>query len=203
LIPTAELHEFLRTRRSVRRFRSEPVPAHILERVLESACRAPSAHNRQPWRFVIVEGAASRTRLAEDMAVDFRRDLARDRLSAEAIEQQVRRSRQRLQAAPVVVLLCMDGSEMDAYPDAARRQAESTMAVQSVAAAALQLQLAAHAEGLGSVWVCSPLFAAAAVSRALELPGTWLPQAMIYLGVPAEIPAERERKPLDSVCIRR
>lgn len=77
------------------------------------------------------------------------------------------------------------------------------MAVQSVANAGMQMLLAAHAEGLGGVWVCSPLFVQETIQNILELPIAWEPQAMFFLGHAQDIPEVRERKPLGAVVVRR
>ena len=142
-----------------------------------------------------------KARLAEAMAEDFERDLLRDGVAPEKIQAQIKRSTERLTSAPVVILLCLDMSEMDAYPDANRQHAERTMAMQSVAAAGLQLLLAAHAEGLGGVWVCSPLFTQETISKTLDLPKTWEAQAMFYIGYMAQNPEPRERKNIESISL--
>lgn len=200
---TTDLHNFLRTRHSVRRFRPDPVSDPVIQSILTTATYAPSAHNRQPWRFVVVTDRAVKVRFADAMAEDFERDLLQDRVAPEKIQAQINRSKERITSAPVVVLLCLDMSEMDTYPDAGRRQAERMMAVQSVAAAGLQLLLAAHAEGLGGVWVCSPLFTQETIKNTLDLPETWEPQGMFFVGYPKDEPRVRERRHLESVCIRR
>jgi coenzyme F420-0:L-glutamate ligase/coenzyme F420-1:gamma-L-glutamate ligase len=203
LINTTDLHTFLRTRRSVRRFKADPVPDSVIQTILTTATFAPSAHHRQPWRFLVLNDESMRTRLGEAMALDFERDLLGDGLAPEKIQFQVMRSKERIISAPVVILLGLDMSEMDVYPDTKRKKAEYVMAVQSVANAGMQLMLAAHAEGLGSVWVCSPLFAQETIQKTLALPATWEPQAMYFLGYPVDIPQARERKPLDAVATRR
>src|SRR5690242_11224061 len=151
LTRTIDLHNFLRTRHSIRRFKPDPVSNVSIENILITATYAPSAHNRQPWRFVVVTDVPVKTRLAEAMARDFERDLAQDGVPPEKIQAQIKRSKDRITSAPLTIILCLDMSEMDSYPDEKRKQAERTMAVQSVAAAGLQLLLAAHAEGLGGV----------------------------------------------------
>ena len=135
------------------------------------------------------------------MAEDFEHDLLRDSIPPEKIQAQIKRSKDRLTSAPAVILLCLDMSEMDSYPDAKRQQAERMMAVQSVAAAGLQLLLAAHAEGVGGVWVCSPLFTQETIQKTLNLPESWEPQGMFYVGYPVEIPEARERKSYESVSL--
>ena len=75
------------------------------------------------------------------------------------------------------------------------------MAVQSVANAGAQMLLAAHAEGLGGVWVCSPLFVQETIQNILDLPKTWEPQAMFFLGHPQDIPEVRARKFVQEISI--
>lgn len=194
-----DLHNFMRTRRSIRRFTSDPVPDSVIEAILTTATFAPSAHNRQPWRFVVLKDSSTRKKLAEAMALDFQRDLESDGVPPEKIQAQVKRSKDRIISAPVAILLCLDMSEMDSYPDKRRTKAEFRMTVQSVAAAGMQLLLAAHAEGLGAVWACWVLFAVETIQEVLELPKTWEPQALYFLGYPEIIPEARERKPLNAI----
>jgi F420 biosynthesis protein FbiB-like protein len=149
----------------------------------------------------VVTALSVKTKLADAMAIDFERDLTRDGVFPEKIQAQIKRSKDRLTAAPVVILLCLDMSEMDSYPDEKRQHAERMMAIQSVAAAGLQLLLAVHAEGLGGVWVCSPLFVQETIQKTLNLSESWEPQAMFFIGYPEFIPEARERKSLQDTAI--
>lgn len=133
------------------------------------------------------------------MAEDFERDLRRDGVARDRIEAQLKRSKDRITSAPVLILLCLDMSEMDSYADQKRQQAEHTMAMQSVAAAGLQLLLAAHAEGLGGVWVCSPLFTQETIRATVNLSRTWEPQGMFFIGYADGLPKQKEMKDLQSV----
>lgn len=191
----------LLSRRSVRRFQPRPVPQAVIQRLLEAATWAPSAHHRQPWRFAVLASLPARQRLAQALGEAFRQDLSADGLPPEEVEAQVDRSRQRIQQAPLAILLCLDLSAGDAYPDAARQGFEHWMGVQSVALAGGHLLLAAWAQGLGSVWMCAPLFAPQAAVQALALPPNWQPQALILLGYPSKIPAPRPRRPLEEVAL--
>jgi coenzyme F420-0:L-glutamate ligase / coenzyme F420-1:gamma-L-glutamate ligase len=187
-------HEFLRSRRSTRRFQDKAVGFEILTRILETAFHAPSAHNRQPWIFVIVSTLGAKSRLAEEMASDFKNDLIHEGLTSKEIEKRIERSRSRIIHAPLVIVICLDETELDVYPDEQRKQAELLMGVQSVAMAGLQLLLAAHAEGLGAVWTCGPIFAPAAVRGALKLSDHWKPQGLLLIGYPDETPPEKNLK---------
>jgi len=183
----------------VRRFKSDPVPDSVIKNILTTATFAPSAHNRQPWRFCVVTDASTKTKLADAMSAEFKRDLEKGGLPPEKIQTQVKRSKLRMTSAPVIIVINLDMADMDVYPDTKRKKAEYTMAVQSVANAGMQLLLAAHAEGLGGVWICSPLFVQETIQELLNLPKSWEPQGMFYLGYPDVIPNVRERKSLDEI----
>lgn len=194
--------ELLLSRRSIRRYTGQPIPPEIIDRLLTAATQAPSAHNRQPWRFVVMTDGATRARLAAAMGAQLRHDLAADGLPAEAIARDADRAYARISSAPALVLLCLTLADMDAYPDARRSGHEATMAVQSAAMAGQNLLLAAHALGLGACWLCAPLFCAGVVRRTLDLPADWQPQGLITLGYPAEA-RQKTRAPLETRVLYR
>ena len=200
--PPSAFVALARARRSIRRYQATPVLAAAIEQVLTAAHWAPSAHNRQPWRFCVVSSPDAQRRLADGMAAAWRRDLVCDGLPAAEIDTRVEARRQRLLGAPVLVLAALSLDEMDVYPDERRRQAEWTMAVQSAALACQNLLLAAHDLGLGACWMCAPLFVPELVRELLDLPTSWQPQALMTLGYPAESRA-KERAPLASRVIWR
>lgn len=183
-------------RRSLRRYRLEPVPPELINRLLTAAVWAPSAHNRQPWRFAVIETPDAKERLARAMGERLRRDLTADGVDEAIIAADVGRSYDRLTSAPVLVMVCLSMVEMDVYTDARRNQHELTMAAQSTAMAGQNLLLAAHEAGLGACWLCAPLFCPEVVREALDLPEDWQPQGVITLGYPAQN-REKTRKPLE------
>ena len=63
-----EFLEVVRTRRSVRTYKPDPVPGDVLKQVFEAVRAAPSANNEQPWLFLLIKDAAQRRRLAESAA---------------------------------------------------------------------------------------------------------------------------------------
>jgi coenzyme F420-0:L-glutamate ligase/coenzyme F420-1:gamma-L-glutamate ligase len=193
----AALSAIIRSRRSIRRYTDQVVPHDILERVLEAAQWAPSAHNRQPWRFAVITDLARRASLAQVMGKRFRAVLQADGVLDEVVERLVRRSYERISTAPAVILIFVSMVDMDHYPDEGRQHAEWIMAVQSVALAAQNLLLMAHAEGLGACWMCAPMFCPDVVRAELELPADWDAQALITVGYPAE-ERTRDREPIES-----
>lgn len=187
----------LQSRRSIRRYRAEPVPADLIRSVLEAAIWAPSAHNRQPWRFAVLQESEPKERLATAMGARLRADLEADGVPEAVIDKDVNRSYARITGAPVVIVMCLSMEDMDRYPDEQRQQNEWIMAVQSTAMAGQNLLLAAHAFGLGACWMCAPLFVPDLVRQTLDLPPDWEPQGLITLGYPAET-KEKTRQPLSS-----
>jgi coenzyme F420-0:L-glutamate ligase/coenzyme F420-1:gamma-L-glutamate ligase len=196
-----DLTAFLRSRRSIRRFKPDPVPVPVIEQLLITATYAPSAHNNQPWRFVAMTEKNAKERLAQAITDKFQADLTADGEAADQIREQVERSRRRILEAPLIVILCRETTAIRPQPDQIRQQAESTMATQSVALAGLQLLLAAEAQGLSGTWICWPLYTSQEIQDGLKLPPTWEPQGMLFIGYADKEPKPKELKPLEEVAI--
>lgn len=199
---TTDILHTIMSRRSIRRYRPDSVPRDLVETLLAAATWAPSAHNRQPWRFCVVEQAAVKERLALAMSARLRSDLEADGTPEAMIAADTGRSYARLTSAPVLIVLCLSMTDMDTYPDARRANNEYLMAVQSTAMAAQNLLLAAHDLGLGACWMCAPLFCPDTVQTTLDLPDDWQPQALLTLGYPAET-REKARQPLEKSMLWR
>lgn len=196
--PPAEiLADLIKSRRSIRRYTNEVISQETVRRLLETAMWAPSAHNRQPWRFAVLTEAADKLRLAQAMGARLRADRTADGDDPADIERDVARSQARLTGAPVLIVVCLSMVDMDRYPDQDRARNEWLMAAQSTAMAAQNLLLLAHAAGLAACWLCAPLFVPALVRETLELPEDWEPQGLITLGK-AAVEREKTREPVDS-----
>ncbi len=178
--------DVIHARRSIRHYTDQPIPPQLIDQLLEAATYAPSAHNRQPWRFAVISRPTVKAQLAERMGERLRSDRLRDGDPLEAIERDVQRSRERIVSAPVVIVACLSLRDTDRYPDERRNALEKIMAIQSVAAALQNLLLAAHDLSLGTCWMCAPLFCPDVVREALQLPDDWEAQALITIGYPAD-----------------
>ena len=176
----------LHTRRSIRRYLDRPVPPALIDQLLDAAAWAPSAHNRQPWRFAVIQTAAVKAQLADRLGERLKADRLLDGDPIDVIDRDVQRSHDRITAAPIVIVACLSPIDLDRYPDERRSALEKIMAVQSVANAVQNLLLAAHDLGLGACWLCAPLFAPDVVRNVLNLPPDWDAQALITLGYPAD-----------------
>mgnify|MGYP001555220741 CR=1 FL=1 len=191
------LLSFLKSRRSIRRYTSEPIPREWLTQMLEGAIWSPSAHNRQPWRFVVIETSETKERLALAMGARLREDLTRDQIAQDIIDQDVARSYDRITSATAIIVVCMTMVDMDVYSDDRRNENERVMAIQSVAMAGQNMLLMAQSLGLGACWMCAPLFVPDVVQQTLALPQDWVAQGMVTMGFPAQT-REKNRKPLES-----
>jgi nitroreductase len=176
----------IRARRSIRRFREEPVAREVLMELLQAACLAPSPKNGQPWRFMVFTGER-RAELAAAMRGGLgKRSEARS--SAADLEQTVHA----IEAAPAVVLVCMAGPE---WSPRTRFEGPDRIAdLQSIGACIENLSLAAVERGLGTLWICDILDAEEEVTRFARPPGQLV--AAVAIGVPLATPPLRPRRPL-------
>ncbi len=189
-------HQFLRMRRSVRRFKGDPstglgqrpIPASVVDTILHTTTFAPSAHNLQPWRFVKVASDLGKEKLGDSLISKLRADMASEGAPQATIEKRAQHSLARISKAPLIIILCRDKTALREDT-----KEEEIMAIQSTAVAGLQLLLAAEAEGLSGSWVCWVLYAQSEIINALDLPENWLPEAMFFLGYADEEPQKSQR----------
>lgn len=195
--------EAMRTRRSVRHFKPDPVPHDILDAVIEEACCAPSPHGTRPWRFAVVTTPQGKHALAQRMGERWRRDLQGDALPDEVIERRVARSHRRIEGSPAVVVACLVKSVLDTYPDTRRQAAEYTMGAHSLGAALQNVLLGAHARGLAGFWMCAPVFCPEEARVALDLDPSWEPQALVLLGYPCDTLPSRDARSAENMRVLR
>jgi coenzyme F420-0:L-glutamate ligase/coenzyme F420-1:gamma-L-glutamate ligase len=196
----SSVKEAIKGRRSIRKYVPRKVSEEILNEVLEAAGWAPSAHNAQPWRFIVLTEAVAKQELAEAMAGAWVVDVAKDGVTIEA--QKRTASIERFTNAPALIVACLTMEGMKEYSDEERRKSERDLAMQSLGAAIQNLLLTAHANGLGACWFSAPCFCKDTVRKVLEIPEEVEPQALIALGYPAEKPRAPCRKALQGYSYR-
>ena len=201
----ARLHDLMVWRRDVRRFRTEPLPAGTLDRLIAVACLAPSVGLSQPWRFVVVDSADRRRAVLDDFTACNAAALA-----SYADEQATRYAALKLAGlaeAPSHLAVFADrGTEVG---HGLGRHTMPEMAEYSVVAAVTAMWLAARADGIGMGWVS--ILNPARIAAILDVPADWRFIGYFCLGYPESERAVPEleragwetRRPPESVVLRR
>jgi 5,6-dimethylbenzimidazole synthase len=201
----SRLRDLLVWRRDVRRFRRDPLPSGTLEALIELACLAPSVGLSQPWRFVIVDGGATRAGIRQDFAACNADALAT--LSGSRASLYARLKLAGLEEAPCQLAVFADRSTEQGH--GLGRHTMPEMLEYSAVTAVHTMWLAARARGIGMGWVS--ILDPQAVATLLDVPAQWKFIGYFCLGYPQaddSVPEleqagwERRRSPA-SVIIRR
>ncbi len=174
----ARLHDLLVWRRDVRRFRTDPLPAGTLDRLIAVACLAPSVGLSQPWRFVLVESPERRRAILEDFTACNAAALAS--YSGEAAARYAALKLAGLAEAPSQLAVFADRDTAAGHGLGRRTMPE--MADYSVVAAMTAMWLAARAEGIGMGWVS--ILDPDRVKAILDVPQAWRFIGYFCLGYP-------------------
>jgi nitroreductase len=206
-----EALNFFLSRRSQRAFTEQPISREVLSNLLLAATSAPSASNRQPWRFAVVTFQNLRTQIAQ--AVQQRAQEMKDIISRGHHAQDFGAygdffHEPLFSATAIVVpqyrehpdlianLLASGGVNPAQFHTAASMQAELC----ATSAAVMNLLLQAHASGLGACWMAGPMIAQDAIGALLKIREPWRMVGVIALGYPLpELPKAQPRKPADRV----
>ncbi|MCL2642360.1 MAG: nitroreductase family protein [Candidatus Bathyarchaeota archaeon] len=190
----------LKQRRSIRKYTIQPVPDRLILEALEAASWAPSAHNAQPWRFILVSDIEVKQSLAKTMAEAWIKDQTKDSVRVKQGEEDF--SVRRFSTAPVVIVACLSFEDVKQYVDDKRRLLERDLAVQSLGASVQNLLLSASGNGLGACWFSAPMFCKDVVRQVLGVPENVEPQAIILMGYSNEKPIVKQRKTFEEFCFQ-
>ena len=191
--------DLIRQRRSIRKYNNQPVSDKLVLETLEAAGYAPSAHNAQPYRFIVVSDTKAKQYLAKAMAETWIKNVVKDNTIVK--QDVVDFSVKRFSTAPVFIVACLTFEDMKKYPDE-RQLFERDLGIQSLGAALQNVLLSASEKGLGACWFSAPIFCKDTVRQVLEVPKTVEPQAIILMGYPDEKPIVRQRKSISEFCFR-
>ena len=197
-----DVSEAIRKRRSIRKFKPDPIPEEKIRLLLESARLAPSGTNTQPWRFIIVKDNGTKKKL-----------------------QEAAHNQRHVKSAPVIIVCCADLKafkefservdeliESGALPERTRevfipylskgmdtvtKDALMIAAAANVAIAVEHIVLQAVEIGLGTCWV--RWYEDDKVKEILDIPEYVEVMALLPVGVPDEEPAPRPRLGLDKI----
>jgi len=187
---SADFFDVAARQRAHRAFTDEPVDDATLERLLDTAVSAPSAENRQPWEFIVVRDADTRTAIGDLMARAWDgggREHSQHRLSPALLADVDLAMHGGVAAAPVVIVVCADVERGD----------ERTLG-SSIFPAVQNLLLGATALGLGTALTTIATVFGRELATLLELPDHVRPVAVVPLGHPARQLGPSKREPAAS-----
>lgn len=189
-----DLYDMMSTLRAVRRLKPDPIPADVLERVLQAACWAPTGGNVQPWRVIVVRSPERKKALQEiyepewqRYTVGVRERLAKQRIGQDpdAFERIIAAGdhlAEHLAEAPVILMFIADPKNM-AITDA-KLDRISMVGGGSVYTAVQNAMLACVAEGLGCTLTTLHCLREPEVLPILDIPDDWATLAMVPIGYP-------------------
>jgi nitroreductase len=166
-----DFYKVIRTRRSVRSYKKDPIPEEVLNRVLDAARIAPSGGNRQPWKFILVKDDTLKQKMVS-----------------------ICNNQKFIADAPLIVVAC--GQRLPFNRGGYMGEMSILL---DVSIAFTHLILAARAEGLGTCWIGA--FNNKEIKKLLEVPDGYEVVAATPLGNPSEdvFTKPRNRKNLDEI----
>ncbi|MEZ5319208.1 MAG: nitroreductase family protein [Vicinamibacterales bacterium] len=179
-------HETLRTRRTVRDFAPDPVPAEVIDLAIAAANTAPSGANMQPWHFVVVRDPDLKRRIRDAAEAEERESYER-RMPDEWLEALAPLGtdwhKPFLEIAPVLIVVFRVDWDVRPAPDGGERRVKHYYVSESVGLACGFLLAALHWAGLATLThTPSPM---GFLSRLLERPPNEKPFLLIPVGYPA------------------
>lgn len=180
-----DIYTLINSHKSIRQYKSDPVPDNVLQRILEAATRASSSGNMQAYSVIVTKDAELKRQLYEP---HFQQSMVLD--------------------APVLLTFCADFHrmrrwlELNEAPDNFDNFMSFMIAAIDAVLASQNAALAAEAEGLGICYMGTTLASCLDIARILKCPDNVVPVVGFSLGYPAESPASRDRLPLSGIIHR-
>lgn len=185
-------------RRSIRKYQNRMVERGDIEKLIEAARLAPSAKNRQPWKYIVYTGAEKETLLnAMEQGLD--REAAEHHLlpkSAFGLPDAFHTLQVMRQAPVVIIVMNTNGQSPYEEIETDRRFSEICDSL-SIGASIENMLLKATQLGLGTLWIANTCFAYHDMMQVIQSPGQLI--GAVALGYPDEQPPKRPRKPLEDI----
>lgn len=190
-----ELKEVIKQRRSIRKFKSTPIPREDIQEIIQAATLAPSAHNKQMWHFI----AISNKKILKEMTRAVLKKIEEINQGEDGEELKLKLKGIRAYStffvkAPLVFAVLVKPYFSMIEEIRKKEQLKSGkegffrphLEIQSVSAAIENLLLAATEKGYGTCWMCGPLIASSELKKILNIEDPWELMALIPMGIPAQ-----------------
>lgn len=199
---TDNIWDAMYTQRAIRYWQDKPVPRDLLEKVIESASKAPSGSNSQPWIFLVIDDATCRQQIGDALNAVYENGplkemIAEGQKSDDKTQRLMLKGAQsffsKLAKAPAIIVPCLYKlSSPTTDPTSLEAGSSIYMAVQN-------LMLSARAMGLGTVMTTAHVLVDGALREACHLPDDLHPAALIPIGYPDANFGPTTRKPVDEI----
>ena len=204
-----ELIDTIKSRRSIRKFLTDPISDEDIREIIEAAMNAPSGCNSQCWQFVAVKDKDLMERLADGTADGVREFYKAAEYGSAYIESRIKQTTF-FKNAPLVIFVFM--TRMDYYDQRAVKyyqdlgfSHEKMMAslgspdILSIGAAIQNMLLAIHARDLGACWMNDPIVSQQNLCDILAVPADWQLISVIPVGKSAYTPQSKPLKKIDEI----
>lgn len=185
-------------RRSIRKFTDKPIPQKDITDIIQSGIKAPSSKNRQPWKYIVVQG-----NVKEEMLEVFRQGIEREENDNALLPE----SKQHIAAAKYTVGIMAEAPTIIFVVNSLGKSILSELTpeervyeicnIQSIGASIQNMLLTATEKGIGSLWICDIYFAYSELCKWLGSDGQLI--AAIAFGYPNESPKERLRRKIEDI----
>ncbi len=200
--------EAIKKRRSIRKFKSDKIPKEDVYDIIYAATLAPSAHNKQMWRFIAISNKDILREMKRAIINEIEEVSNWSELKGAGVKVKGMRAYSTFFVkAPLVFAVLVKPyhsmiDEVLRLEGLKKGQAEllrSQVEIQSVAAAVENLLLAATEKGYGTCWMCGPLIAAPALKKILKIEEPWRLMALVPMGIPDQELKPKIVKKIDEV----
>lgn len=197
--------ELIKNRRSIRRFKPDPIPDEYIEKIIEAARWAPSGFNSQPWEFLVVKDKGLKDRILQ--SIDQHRNLIAAAESTGDKQKILQMSilwhdeEMDYRIAPVLIILFSDTRTRVALPDMGKRYSDKTRLLfnSGLSCAYIYMQLAATTLGLATQWLGAMPKAVEAIKEILGVPEEFEFYEMMPVGYPGYKPRPKLLRPRDKM----
>ncbi len=185
-------------RRSIRKFIDKPISEKDIIDIIQSAAKAPSSKNKQPWKYIVIQGNTK-----EEMLKVFRQGIEREENGSALLpkrKQYVASAKYTIDImaeAPAIIFVINSLGKSILSELTPEERVSEICNIQSIGASIQNMLLAATEKGIGSLWICDIFFAYSELCKWLNSDGQLI--AAIAFGYPNEFPKERPRKKLDGI----
>ena len=188
------IFDVFKKRRSVRKFKADPIPKEHIEKILQAARMAPTAGNQQPWKFLVIEDRAKLDRLKEACVSNSLEGFkSRGNPTQKQIDDRKTKSEEyytNILSAPVYIVVLTDTKSK--YPGYNHHDGPL---------AAGYLMLAARALGYGTVYFTDSI-PEEVTQKVLQIPDRYKRVCITPIGHPYEWPDTPEKKPLKDLVVQ-